>query len=156
MPWTRGAGPNRIAVGGGMLEARERVVQPRQGRAQGAQQRGGVGLNRGQTDALHPGEQADEVSRAVSGGDRSDLQARPGRHQAREFQAGVAGGKKLEQLVLQVENFQRLVAIGDLENEARAGSVAQEEILIALAGQRFGGERESIEIAGQADGVGGW
>ena len=93
------------------------------------------------------------MRRAVPGGDRGDRQARPGRHQAREFQTGVAGGEKLEQFVLQVENFQPLVAIGDLENEARAGIVAQEEILVALAGQRFGGERQSIEVVGQADGV---
>ncbi len=124
-----------------MLKSRERTIHARQRRTQGTQKLRGVRLHGGHGNTIHPGEQSDEVSGAIVAGDRGDREARSGRHQARKFEACRDGAKLREQFVLEIENFQRLVAIGDLENEARTGGIAQEEILVALTGQRFGGQR---------------
>jgi hypothetical protein len=109
-----------------------------------------MGLDGRHGNAIHPGEQAHEICRAILARNRRNLQAGTGRDQTRKREPGGARGEPFEQLVLQIENFQRLLAIGDLEHEPRPHIVLQHEIPIALARQRFGGEREPVQFARQA------
>ena len=128
--------PVQIPVHGRVGKPSQRLIELRHGRAQRGQQRFIVRLGVDQHFAIQPANEANEMCpsrRHLNAHQVISLECRPdpGHRQVRS-----ASGHLPEGGVLQLKHRPILVGLGDLEHKASSRSGVQQEVLIALAGQR--------------------
>ena len=113
--------------------------------AKRGQQQPPVRLNLSQAVAVKPAKQTDEMLPSPLIFDSGNGFSSPGGHEARKFQIGVAGAEKLNQLILQLEDSNGLLANGNLEDIFLPIS-ANLKILVTFARQRRRGTFDPIKI----------